>query len=249
MNSKNLSQGLQSFAVPGGGYGYTGANIDDLTSFENTLSTALLDESGSTNSFALAMEACVKEIVRSLRHSPVADKLLYRHCHFGTNFREVHGFKPLAECHEPDYDGCYAPGGTTALYDSSVAVLNATVDYAEKQAAKKYVVNGIAYTITDGCHYLPGGTVKKEDVKVAQAKAMTNESLESLITILIGVNDDPGIQRDLEDYAHFVGYTRYIPIGEANEKTLAKIAGYISQSVVAQSQSLGTGGPSQSLTF
>jgi uncharacterized protein YegL len=254
MESKNLSQGLQSFALPGGGYGYTGTNIDNLASFENTLATGLLDESGSTGPFALQLEACVKEIIRSLRRSPVADKLLYRHVHFGTNLREVHGFKPLNECNDADYDGCYANGGSTDLYGSTTNVLQATTDYSEQQAAKKFVVNGVVFMLTDGCHWVPAESAadkeaKKQEVKKSLAKALTNESLESLMTILIGVNDDPGVQKELEEYAKFAGFTKYIPIGEANEKTLAKIAGYVSQSVVAQSQALGSGGPSQSLTF
>lgn len=244
------SQSMQSFALPGSGYGYTGTNIDDLTSFENTIATGLLDESGSTRSFARQMELCVQEIIRSLRHCPAADKLIYRHCHFDTNFREVHGFKPLAECHEKDYDGIWAGGGQTALYNSCDNVLKATLDYAEKQAAKRYVVNGIVYIITDGVDYLAGGNgLKQEDVKSALARCISSEALESLMTILIGVNDDPGIRRDLEAFQQNVGFTQFVPIEDANEKTLAKVANFISQSVQSQSQSLGSGGPSQSLTF
>jgi len=244
------SQSLQSFTLPGSGYGYTGTNIDDLTSFENTNATGLLDESGSTRAFARQMELCTQEIIRSLRHCPAADKLIYRHCHFDTNFREIHGFKPLADCHEKDYDGIWAGGGQTALYNSCDNVLRATLDYAEKQAAKRYVVNGIVYIITDGVDYLAGGNgLKQDDVKSALARCISSEALESLMTILIGVNDDPGIRRDLETFQQNVGFTQFVPIEKADEKTLAKVANFVSQSVQSQSQSLGSGGPSQSLTF
>jgi len=236
--------------LPGGGYGYTGANIDNLTSFENTIATGLLDESGSTRSFARQMELCVKEIIKSLRHCPVADKLIYRHCHFDDKFREVHGFKPLADCHEDDYDGCWAGGGSTALYNSSEHVLLATLDYAQQQAAKRYLVNGILYLMTDGANYLPGQPSKtQDDVKAALARVIASEALESMMTILIGVNPDLSVRRDLEAFAQHVGFTQFIPIEEANEKSLAKIANFISQSVQSQSQALGSGGPSQSLTF
>jgi len=244
------SQSLQSFMLPGGGYGYTGANIDNLTSFENTIATGLLDESGSTRSYSRQMELAVQEIIRSLRHCPVADKLIYRHCHFDTNFREVHGFKPLAECHEDNYNGIWAGGGQTALYNSVDHILKATLDYAEQQAKKRYVVNGIVYIITDGQNYLLNGhSLTEDDVKSSLAKAISSEALESLMTILISVNQDPGIRRDLEAFHANVGFTQFVPIEDANEKNLAKLAKFVSQSVQSQSQALGTGGPSQSLTF
>jgi hypothetical protein len=72
--------------LPGGGYGYTGAPVDTLTSFENTIALGLLDESGSTGGFAKDMEKAVKAIIKSLRLSPRADNLIYRHCHFATGF-------------------------------------------------------------------------------------------------------------------------------------------------------------------
>lgn len=244
------SQALQSFMLPGSGYGYTGTNIDDLTNFENTIGTGLLDESGSTRAFARQMELTVKEIVRSLRHSPAADKLIYRHAHFDSVFREIHGFKPLMECHEDDYDGIWSGGGQTALYNSCDQVIQSTLDYAEKQAAKRYVVNGIVYILTDGQNYLLSGkSLTEDDVKNSLAKAIASEALESLMTILIGVNEDPGIRRDLEAFHTNAGFTQFVPIEKADEKNLARVANFVSQSIQSQSQSLGSGGPSQSLTF
>lgn len=238
---------MQSFVVPGGNYGYTGTKIETLTSFENTLAIGLLDESGSTTGFAGLMEICVKEIVKSLRRSPRADNLIYRHCHFGTHFREHHGFMPLGQINENDYDNCYQPGGATHLYDSVDRVINEMVDYAEQQAKQKYTCNGILYMLTDGQDY--GSTLKVRNVKETLAKAVASESLESLITILIGVNEDPGIQQSLQDFAKEAGFTQYVPIKNADEKNLAKLAKFISQSISSQSQALGSGGPSQSLTF
>lgn len=244
------SQNLQSFMLPGSGYGYTGTNIDDLASFENTIVTGLLDESGSTRAYARQMELCTQELIRSLRHCPAADKLIYRHCHFDTNFREVHGFKPLAECHEKDYDGIWAGGGQTALYNSCDNVLRSTLDYAEKQAAKRYVVNGIVYIITDGEDYIAGGGgMSQDDVKSAISRCISSESLESLVTILIGVNEDPRIRNKLEDFQQNVGITQFIAIEKADEKSLAKLVGFMSQSIQSQSMALGSGGPSKSLTF
>lgn len=57
--------------IPGGNYGYTGAAVETLTSFENTLALTLFDESGSTRAFARQMELAVKQIVRFLRSAEV----------------------------------------------------------------------------------------------------------------------------------------------------------------------------------
>ena len=64
---------------------------------------------------------------------------------------------------------------------------------------------------------------------------------------------DMAVNRDghytIEDFHKAAGFTQYVELGSADEKTLAKLADFVSQSISAQSQSLGTGGPSQSLTF
>lgn len=246
MNSENI----QSFAIPGTGFNYTGANINTLQSFENTIALGLLDESGSTTGFAKQMEAAVQEIIKSLRHSPRADNLIYRHCHFGTNFREVHGFLPLSQINEAMYDGCYRPGGQTTLYDSARRVILEMLDYGQQQAAQRYTCNGLIYILTDGQDY--GSTYGVNNVKEALIQATSSEDLESLVTILIGVNDSPNIQKDLADFAQNAGFTRYVPMKDATEKSLAQLANFVSHSISSQSQALGTGGPSQqinSLTF
>lgn len=241
------SQSLGSFAVPGSGYGYTGAKIDTLTSFQNTLAVTVFDESGSTTGFATQMEAAVKEVIKALRRSPVADNLMYRQVHFGTNYREHHGYLPLAQCDPDSYDGCYKPGGTTHLYDACDRVIRETLDYADRQAQMKYLCNGVIYIITDGCDY--GSTLKVPDVKLALAKAISSESLESLMTFLIGINPDASVQQGLLDFKAEAGFTEYIPVENADEKSLAKLANWLVSQSVSQSQALGTGGPSQSLTF
>ena len=53
----------------------------------------------------------------------------------------------------------------------------------------------------------------------------------------------------VEEFQKDVGFTQFIPIEKADEKTLAKLGNFISQSLISQSLSLGTGGPSQSLAF
>lgn len=244
------SQTLQSFMIPGTNYGYTAANVDELGSFENTIATGVFDESGSTSSFKKEMEVCIKEIIKSLRMSPCADKLIYRHIQFDDQMREHHGFKPLIECKESDYEGIWNGGGQTALYNTCVNVLESTKDYAKQHAERRYTVNGIVYVVTDGVNYLTSSASKtKEDVKKSLEETIQSECLESMITILIGISSNQNILKELGELKDFIGFTQFIPIENANQKSLAQLANFISKSVVSQSQALGTGGPSQSQTF
>lgn len=245
MTSKSLSQGLSQFALPGTGFGYTAINVADVLTTELTIVTGLLDESGSTSPFAKDLEKCVKTIIDSLRHSPRADNLMYRHCHFGTYFREVHGYKLLQDINSGDYNGCYQSGGSTALYDSMDNVFRAVKDYGEQCQKSKRIANGLVFVLTDGQDN--GSTLRINDARNALAACIAGESLESLITILIGVNPDANIQQSLKDMANQTGFTQYIPLTDVSESTLAKLAKFISHSISSQSQALGSGGPSQTL--
>ena len=241
------SDPLAQFTIPGGNYQYTGVPINDITSLENTLVTGLLDESGSTRAFASEMEKGVKEIVKALRRSPRADNLMYRHCHFSTGFREVHGYQTLNQIDLTKYDGCYICGGQTHYFDNTDRVLKEMIDYAEKQSAAKYLCNGYLFMITDGMDY--GSSLKLPDLKKSLARGITSEALESLNTLLIGVNNDDKVQEGLKNVAKECGFTQYLPLTDTDEKTIAKLCGFISKSIQAQSQALGSGGPSKSLTF
>lgn len=241
------SQPLESFMVPGGNYGYTGAAMDAITALENTLAVTLFDESGSTRHYATEMEKVVKEIVKSLRFCPRADNLVYAHYHFDSNFREVLGFTPLAQVNESMFDNCWAGGGRTTLYDSCDRVIRSIGDYGRQLAEKRYQVNGFFCCLTDGMDW--GSQLQAPDVKVAFEEVMQAEALESVMSILIGVNDDPDVQNDLKAFADVAGFSQYIAAKNADAQTLAKIGGFISKSIQAQSQSLGTGAQSASLTF
>jgi hypothetical protein len=246
MNSQQ-DTGMASHMIPGGNYGYTGIKVDMVLSPDNTVVSGLLDESGSTSPFASQMENCMKEIVKSLRHSPRADNLVFRLANFGSSFREVHGFRLLPQINEADYDGIYESGGMTALYDSEVKIIQATRDYCRQLMKEKHMCNAFLFIISDGEDN--ASSVNEDFVRDELAKAVANEEMESCVSVLVGVNPDPGVQAGLEAHKNRVGFTQYIPIQDANEKTLARLANFISRSISSQSQALGQGGPSQPMTF
>ncbi len=80
---------------------------------------------------------------------------------------------------------------------------------------------------------------------------MRAESLESVLSLLIGVGVGgyPDVSDYLNNFKDVAGLNQYVEIKDANDKTLAKLAAFISKSVSSQSKVLGTGLVSQPLNF
>src|SRR5690606_35763681 len=147
-----------------------------------------------------------------------------------------------------DYSNCIIPGGMTALYDAVYNSLQAVNAYGKSLTENDFDVNAIVITITDGVDNRSAMTV--ESVKNELHNAVKSESLESMVSILVGVNvTDPTVGRHLRDFHVEAGLSQYVELGDAKAATLAKLASFVSRSISAQSQALGTGGPSKSLSF
>lgn len=238
---------VENFKLPTSNYGYSAVKPDSLGATEYTLVTLLVDKSSSVSSFAAELEKATKEVVKSCKYSPRADNLLLRTVLFDGRIRELHGYKPLVECNESDYDNLVKDGGTTALFDASQNSIEAKRSYAKQLTTQDYLVNGIVVVLTDGDDV--GSTLTINNVKAELDKARTDESMESLVSILVGCNTSPTLSSYLQTFKDNVGFTQYVDIGNANAKNLAKLAQFVSKSITSQSQALGSGGPSQSLTF
>ena len=80
---------------------------------------------------------------------------------------------------------------------------------------------------------------------------MKEEALESTMSVLIGVGvgDYADVSNYLDEFKKEAGLGQYIEIKNANDKTLAKLADFISKSVSSQSTALGSGSMSQPLNF
>ncbi len=239
---------LRQAALPTSGYGYSATRLDDLGAAEYTLVSIVCDASGSVSAFRDELERALKSIVQACQFSPRADNLLLRLVSFDNILRELHGFKLLERCNLADYDGCLRIGGATALYDAAENAVSATTDYARQLGASDFAANALVFVLTDGMDN--ASTLTARGVKDALTQAMTSEALESLLSVLIGVNvSDRAVGGYLQDLKTDAGFTQYVEIGKADAKTLSKLADFVSRSISAQSRSLGTGGGASSLTF
>lgn len=227
------------------GFGFSAVRPETLGAPEYTLVTLVLDKTSSVAAFADALFLVKKTVVEACRKSPRADFLLLRTLEFNSSVDEVHGFMPLADIDTASY---VAPrcGGMTALRDATFSAVSATNAYSKVLAEQDYLANGIVFIVTDGDDNC--SRVDASDVKRELACGVSGEYLESLRTVLVGVNAGAA-SRYLDEFKTTVGIDQYLDIAEASSQRLAKLADFVSRSISAQSQSLGTGGPSQALTF
>lgn len=232
--------GMQNFQ-------FSGKRVEHLGATEYTLATIAVDVTGSVSGFASELRAALVTAVESCKKSPRANNLLLRVVLFSTSMKpngieEIHGFKPLGEINPADYPALN-PYGATNLYDAAYSAIGATNAYAKTLMDQDFLANGIVTVITDGADNASSATlamVKQEVERGAKA-----ESIESLIPILVGINASQYSGR-LDAMAATVGM-KFLDAGDATPGKLAKLAEFVSQSVSSQSQSLGTGGPSQNI--
>ena len=229
-------------------YGFSAAKLSSLGASEYTLVTIAVDESGSVDSFKTGIENCLKEVVKACRKSPRADNLLLRILAFSTKLREIHGFKLLQDCNPDDYTDCIKIDGITALFDASVNSLDAARKYGETLFGQDYTLNAIFIAITDGADNAHSLTAR--DVGDSIQNMIKDETFESLVSILVGVNViSPDVKKLLKEFKDVAKFTQYEELDNASEKTLARLANFVSKSISSQSQSLGSGGASQPITF
>ncbi|HEU4506877.1 MAG TPA: vWA domain-containing protein [Pyrinomonadaceae bacterium] len=239
---------LDHIALPNSHYGYSATRLDELGATEYTIVTIVADVSGSTSAFIFDMESAIAKIVQACKFSPRADNLLLRLIAFDDALNEIHGFKLLENCHLADYGGCLNSGGSTALFDATENAVASTTNYAQKLAAGDFSANAILFVITDGMDNVSKSSAKQ--VKAAFAEAIRSEALESIVSVLIGVNvNDVHVSRFLRHFHVEAGFTQYVELDNADAKTLARLADFVSKSISAQSQALGTGGASKPLVF
>lgn len=244
LNNNNMD----NHTLDGSQYGFSAKRIGDLGASEYTLALVVVDASGSVGPFRTQIESAIREVVRSCRKSPRADNMMLRLVTFDSGLSEIHGFKPLSECHEDDYKGCLDVGGATALYDATYNGVRSVIGYGRQLSGQDYDANAAVFVITDGMDN--ASAVTRTMVSESLADSVQSEDLESVLSVLIGVNTGSGdLNTYLREFKNEAGFDQYVALNKASAKELAKLGGFVSQSISSQSQALGSGGPSQSLSF
>jgi uncharacterized protein YegL len=235
------------------GFQYSAVEIEKLGASEYTIVQVVVDESGSVNGFKDELEAAIKAVAESCKKSPRSENLLMRVTAFTTGgastVREVHGFTMLGNIDASGYVGSIVPSGMTPLNDAVMEGVETMGAYGKRLRDQDYLCNGICFIVTDGAENA-SQTATPEKVKRAIEKVRSEEHMESLRVILVGINDqDPQLSRVLQDFKATAGLDDYLSVGEATPGKLAKLAQWVSQSISSTSQALGTGGPSTSISL
>jgi uncharacterized protein YegL len=246
---KSVSTDMQFLQPPGtGAIKFSAIRPENLGATEYTLVTIVLDTTGSVEGFADDLLKMVRSVIDACKKSPRSENLLLRFVTFDTKHGivEKHGFKLLSILNMNDYKtpDC---DGMTPLWDATFDSINATLHYSQTLKSQDFSVNGAIYIVTDGANN--ASTISTpSSIKKRLGDSKKQEVIESLITILIGINT-ADCKDLLEDFKDEAGLTQYVEVGNATPQRLAKLAAFVSKSVSSQSQAVGTGAPSQPVTF
>ena len=247
MNSNTFHTTLSNFK-------FSAVEMEKLGGSEYTIVQILVDESGSVSSFANDLENVLSVVADSCKKSPRAENLLIRAASFSSNGRqdnvkEIHGFSLLNSIDVKNYKGSINPSGTTPLYDAALSAVESIDVYGKSLHDQEYLCNGIIFVVTDGAENASVNNDVKA-IKKSIDKMKRNEHLESVRTILIGVNDsDAGLRAELDSFKSNAGFDEYISLGDITAGKLAKLAQFVSRSISSTSQALGSGKVSQPVDF
>jgi uncharacterized protein YegL len=232
-------------------YKYTGQVPDNLGGRKYTLVTMVLDSSPSIEDFAKEIEKTCGVVVGACKKHPNNGEIMFRTTTFNNKLSEAHGFKELANINPSDYDGIIKVAGTTALYEATLESISATESYGQQLVGQDYMCNAVVFIITDGQnnnHRYATPQIIKEDLQRIR-KDEGAKTVESINVILIAATDRPDDVVALKQFHTEAGLNQFVEMGQFTERSLAKLANFVSQSVSSTSQALGKGAPSIPLTF
>lgn len=229
-----------------GNFKFSTVAVENLDEMEYTLVSLEVDTSSSVWDFADDLLEAIKSSVRSLKQSSKAENILLRVNTFNSEggSMEIHGFRELNTINEDDYDPLSC-GGMTALRDAFYDSIGAISKLGTKMSFEKdQTVNGLVVAITDGCENDSGQTLNDWNKLITALKK--NEELESVTTILVGINATSALP-ELQKFQTEHSIDEFVDCGD----DVAKVGKLISKSVSSTSKSLGSGSApvSQSLTF
>lgn len=239
---KMTGHSMQSMTIPGAmNFQFSGVRPEQLGASEQTLVVVALDVSGSMSGYAGDLNKTMAAIVGACQQFPRADNVLLRLVTFNNQTGEVHGFMPVTgiSAHAP-----FRPTGGTALFDAAYSAIGSVGAYGRALAGQDLAVNGIVFIVTDGEDNCSVATPTQIRLQVETLRRQ--ESLESMLTILIGFGDD---NKALRQFHQSAGFDQYVAAGAVTPDSLARMANFIARSITSQSWAMASHGQSQLLTF
>jgi len=253
---------MQSFTFDPSHFGFGGQSKvfsamdpNNLGATSYTLITILVDCSSSVAGFANLLSKAVESAIQGAARSPQAANMMVRMVTFADRVKETFGFKELMDVTSGDYAGAIAPYGCTALNDAIVDACSATLAYGKSLTEKGFLVNAVLFVLTDGEENASRENMQGAQTALSSAKAAKLNPeirvLESLQSVLVGVNVDPSTSTSsyLDNYKGSVGIDNYIAAGDASPATMAKIGHFVASQSISQSKALGTGSASKLLSI
>lgn len=254
MGKLGLDQDMEVRKIGGTNLQFSAKKISGLGSSEYTLAVLIADISGSMGGYERQLEQVYGKVVEACRdpRNPRADNMMLMAITFNGSVVELHGFRPVMDLNPDDYKGKISCSGCTAARDAVYQGIKACQAYALDLVKNQFSVNGCVFLVTDGQDNSSKTSVKM--VADALKDCVSSEALESMLAVLIGMGDgstDSAAQlsAELTELKDKAGFSQYVYAGNCSPQTLSKIGQFVSKSASSQSQSLGTGGPSQTLTF
>jgi uncharacterized protein YegL len=230
---------FDTFSTPNQ-FQFSAIGMENLGATEYSLIGVVVDQSGSVHSFKTDLEDAIWYVIESCQKHPRSQNLLVRTTTFsGCSVDELHGFTTIDVLDKGRY--VLNPNGQTPLMDAVLESVDTLNSYAKSLNDNDFFVNGCIFCITDGSEN-SSQFASMSKIRDAVNKIRTDESMESIQLILIGVNDsDASLKATLEQFKNDAGFDQYISIGDANPSKLAKLANWVSQSISSTSQALGSG--------
>jgi len=237
------------FEIPeNSNFGFSGDSPADMKdpSDEYTITDIAIDVSPSTGLVRDNMCKGMQTVVEACKQNPRAEKLMIRLSAFGSRIEEIHGFKPVNDIDPNDYQPLASIGGSTCLYDAIYNSVSAVSRYSEILDKSDIGSNGIVFCFTDGMDN--SSSLGAQSILDKLNEIRMKEILESIKIVIIGFGGSD-VKSYLDKLTNDLGLDQFVNVDSMSAKEAAKVFGFVSQSISAQSQHLGTGGPSQNLTF
>jgi len=235
-------------------FGFSAVDPETIDNLEDEYTLVSVAEDVSPSTGMIRDEMCegMKTVVLACKKAPRADKLMLHFTKFGSNIEEAHGFKPITGIVENEYSPSQTIGGSTCLYDAIFNAVAAVAQYAEILDKSDIGSNAIIFILTDGMDN--SSSLGPQSIIDKIEEIRMKEILESVKIIIIGFNDpNSGYSKEIAEYLNNLtkelNLDQYVDVGSMTPEAAAKVFGFVSQSISSQSQHLGTGGPSQNLTF